>query len=133
MTTDTVYKISLQVPTSYLGQVKEALFAAGAGKYQGYDRCCWQTKGTTQFRPLPGSNPFSGEQGKTFEEESWKIEMLCQPDCLPAAVAALRKSHPYEKPAFDVTPVLLFDNEMVVDGEEQHLQSSGDKPLFDDH
>ncbi len=47
-----MYKICFYVPESHLEKVKEALFATGAGRIGDYDHCCWQTRGTGQFRPL---------------------------------------------------------------------------------
>lgn len=35
-----MYKICFYVPESHLEKVKEALFAAGAGKIGNYDSCC---------------------------------------------------------------------------------------------
>ena len=51
------------VPTANAETVKNAVFEAGGGRIGNYDRCCWQTTGTGQFRPLAGSQPFLGEAG----------------------------------------------------------------------
>ncbi len=56
-----MYKISFYVPEPDANQVKEAMFAAGAGVLGAYDHVAWQTLGTGQFRPLNGSNPSIGE------------------------------------------------------------------------
>ncbi|HNC00548.1 MAG TPA: hypothetical protein PLS71_20045 [Leptospiraceae bacterium] len=55
-----MYQLVFYIPESHLEQVKEALFAKGAGSYKDYDHCSWQTPGIGQFRPLKGSNPFLG-------------------------------------------------------------------------
>ncbi len=102
-----IYKLSVMVPSPYLEPVKEALFSAGAGGYGRYDKCCWQTRGCGQFRPLNGSQPFTGEQGKVHQEETWKVEMICPEALLPAAIAALHRAHPYEVPAYDFFPVSI--------------------------
>ena len=102
-----MYKLSVMVPTAYLEQVKEALFNAGAGRYGLYDQCCWQTRGSGQFRPLEGSQPFVGEQGKVHQEETWKVEMICQAAVLSPVIAALHRAHPYEMPAYDFYRVNL--------------------------
>jgi hypothetical protein len=90
------------VPHSHLEAVKEALFAAGAGRIGNYDRCAWQTEGLGQYRPLPGSKPFLGQESQTEEVREWKVELVCDEAQLPAALAALKKVHPYETPAFFV-------------------------------
>ena len=103
----TVYKLCVMIPSAYLETVKQALFMAGAGSYGFYDCCCWQSPGTSQFRPLPGSQPSGGKHGEVFSEETWKVEMLCASHCLKQAIEALKKAHPYEVPAFDYYPVSL--------------------------
>jgi hypothetical protein len=96
------------VPDSHLERVKEALFAAGAGRLGQYDRCCWQTEGTGQFRPLAGSDPFLGKEGALERVKEWKVELVCERDSLPAVVEALKKAHPYETPAFHLTETIAL-------------------------
>ncbi|MDF2444911.1 MAG: NGG1p interacting factor [Moraxellaceae bacterium] len=97
-----MYKITFYVPESHLEAVKSALFAAGAGRLGDYDSCAWQVKGQGQFRPLPGSAPFIGHQGRLEAVEEYRVEMICADECIKAAVLALKNSHPYETPAFDL-------------------------------
>ena len=44
-----MYKLCFYVPVSHVEQVKEAVFAAGAGSVGDYRRCCWQVLGQGQF------------------------------------------------------------------------------------
>ncbi|WP_276576733.1 NGG1p interacting factor NIF3 [Endozoicomonas sp. 4G] len=97
----TLHKLCFFVPESHLESVKTVVFAAGAGSYQNYDNCCWQTSGQAQFRPLDGSDPFLGKQGKMETVQEFKVEMICEEQYLKAAIAALRSAHPYEEPAFE--------------------------------
>lgn len=99
-------KITFYVPETHLEQVKAALFAAGAGRIGAYDCCAWQVKGQGQFRPLAGSNPFIGQQGVVEVLDEYKVELVCDDGQLHAALAALKLSHPYEEPAYDVVPLL---------------------------
>jgi hypothetical protein len=99
------YKIIVYVPEAQAEQVKGALFAAGAGGYERYDNCAWQTKGTGQFRPKEGSNPFLGSVGKVEYVAELRIEMMCDPDHLRGALKALLEAHPYEEPAYEVVEV----------------------------
>ena len=96
------YKISFYVPESHLEIVKQALFDAGAGRQGDYDQACWQCLGQGQFRPLKGANPSIGTLQKLTFVPEYKVEMLCSGAFLNAAVQALKTSHPYEEPAFDV-------------------------------
>lgn len=96
-----MYKLTVYIPESHLEAVKDALFAAGAGRYAAYDRCCWQVLGQGQFRPLEGSDPFIGKTGEVERVAEYRVEMICTDDAVDAAAAALRTAHPYEEPAFD--------------------------------
>ena len=97
-----MYIISFYVPVEHAEFVKDAMFSAGAGRIGAYDRCCWQTLGQGQFRPLVGSKPFLGERGKIETVSELKVEMVCERECLNLVVAAMRQAHPYETPAFHV-------------------------------
>jgi len=97
-----MYKICVFVPETAVEQVKQAMFAAGAGKIGDYDSCCWQTMGQGQFRPLEGSSPFIGEHNRVETVAEYRIEMVCAQESIKDVVAALKSSHPYEEPAYDV-------------------------------
>lgn len=97
-----MYKLGFYVPDSHVEEVKAALFAAGAGRVGNYDSCSWQALGQGQFRALRGSAPYIGQQGLVECLPEWRVEMVCEEVLLKEVVAALRESHPYEEPAFDV-------------------------------
>jgi len=95
-----LYQLYVYIPETHLEIVKEALFAAGAGRYEQYDSCCWQSKGEGQFRPLRGSQPAIGTIEQLEKVTEYKVELICRESCLAAAIAALHSAHPYEEPAF---------------------------------
>jgi hypothetical protein len=97
-----MYKLCFYVPENATDLVKKAIFDAGAGKIGNYDSCCWQTLGTGQFRPLEHSRPYLGEHGRIETVAEFKVEMVCADEHIKAAIAALKKAHPYEEPAFEV-------------------------------
>lgn len=97
-----MYKIGFYVPDSHVEEVKSALFAAGAGRIGNYDSCCWQVLGRGQFRALEGSAPYIGQKGSVECVPEWRVELVCEDALIKEVVAALRLSHPYEEPAFDV-------------------------------
>ena len=101
-----MYKLGFYVPESHLELVKTAVFAAGAGRIGDYDHCCWQVKGQGQFRPLAGSDPFLGTQGKVESVEEYRVEVVCADDCATDAVNAMRAAHPYEEPAWDLVQLV---------------------------
>ena len=100
-----MYKLAFYVPQENLEAVKQALFAAGAGRVGDYDRCCWQVKGVGQFRPLAGSNPHIGSLHSLEQLEEWKVELVCEDHLIRAAVGALKQAHPYEEVAYEVWPL----------------------------
>ena len=104
-----MYKLVFFVPESHLDIVKAAVFSAGAGRIGNYDQCCWQVLGQGQFRPLPGAEPFIGEQGQLESVPEYRVEMVCADDCVRYAISALRFAHPYEEPAFDVWRLLELE------------------------
>jgi hypothetical protein len=97
-----MYKLGFYVPESHLGEVKDAVFAAGAGRIGDYDSCCWQVKGVGQFRPLEGSSPHIGRSGELEQVDEYRVELVCADHCVRAVVEALVNAHPYEEPAWDL-------------------------------
>ncbi len=104
-----LFKITFYVPESHLDQVKTAMFAAGAGHIGNYECCAWQVKGTGQFRALPGSNAYIGQVNELETLEEYRVEMVCESKKVNKVVAALKESHPYEEPAFDVLQTVNLD------------------------
>lgn len=95
-----IYKLEFYVPETHLETVKTAVFTAGAGKIGNYDCCSWQTAGAGQFRPCEGSKPFLGEIDRIETVQEYKVELVCDSKCICRVIEALRKSHPYETPAY---------------------------------
>ena len=103
-----MYKLAFFVPASHVEVVKAAVFAAGGGRIGDYDHCAWQTLGQGQFRPLDGSQPFLGQTGQVEVVEEWKVELVVADNLIAQAVAALKQSHPYETPAYEVWRLAEF-------------------------
>jgi hypothetical protein len=105
-----IYKLCFYVPPEFAEKVKEAVFAAGAGKIGNYDYCCWQTLGEGQFRPLPEAKPAVGELYKLNIVQELKVEFVCEPSLVKTVVEALIKAHPYEEPAYHVWAVQTLED-----------------------
>jgi hypothetical protein len=103
-----VYKLSFFVPASHVEVVKGAVFAAGGGRIGVYDHCAWQVLGLGQFRPLEGSQPFIGQAGQVEQVEEWKVELVVADELIRSVVEALKQSHPYETPAYEVWRLEYF-------------------------
>jgi hypothetical protein len=82
------------------------VFAAGGGVVGDYERCSWYTSGTGTFRARAGAQPAIGEVGQDECTPECRVEIVVPEEALHAAVAALRRAHPYEEVAFDVYPLV---------------------------
>jgi dinuclear metal center YbgI/SA1388 family protein len=88
--------LTVFVPTESVSAVREAVFAAGAGKVGNYDRCGFSTPGVGTFRPLERANPAAGTVGKEEEVNEVRIEFLVPKTRRLAVERALFAAHPYE-------------------------------------
>jgi dinuclear metal center YbgI/SA1388 family protein len=95
-------KLVVFVPQNDRDRLLDALAAAGAGGIGDYDRCAWWSSGTGTFRPLPGANPTIGQVGSIEQVAEDRLEMVVPRSRRGDVIAALRASHPYEEPAFDL-------------------------------
>jgi hypothetical protein len=103
-------KLVFFVPESHKETVKDAVFKQGAGQYDGYDRCSWETQGIGQFQPVAGSNPFLGQQNQLESIEEYRVEMICSEHCIKAVLTALIDAHPYEIPAYEVQSIKTLND-----------------------
>jgi hypothetical protein len=99
-------KLVVFVPPESLDDVRDALFAAGAGRIGGYERCSWYTEGVGTFRGGEGTMPAVGERGREERVRELRLETVYPEERHDAVIAALREAHPYEEPAFDVYALL---------------------------
>jgi hypothetical protein len=99
---EALYQLVFYVPVAQAEKVKNAVFAAGAGRIGHYDRCCWQIEGLGQFRPLAEANPYLGETGVVECVSELRVEMVCEAALIHSVVMALKQAHPYEEPAYSV-------------------------------
>lgn len=99
-------KLVVFVPREALDAVRDALFAAGAGRIGDYERCSWYTAGTGTFLGGEGTDPAIGEPGREQRVAELRLETVFPEERQDEVIAALRGAHPYEEPAFDVYPLL---------------------------
>jgi hypothetical protein len=99
-------KLVVFVPRESLETVRDALFAAGAGRIGDYERCSWYTAGTGTFLGGAGTEPSIGERGREERVAELRLETVYPEERHEEIVEALRRAHPYEEPAFDVYPLL---------------------------
>ena len=94
------------MPPSHLEATRDAVFAAGGGWIGDYSRCSWSTLGRGTFRGGEGTHPAVGEAGQDETVAEHRVETVVPDEKLAAVVAALRRAHPYEEPAYDLYPRL---------------------------
>jgi hypothetical protein len=99
-------KLVVFVPAEALDAVRDALFDAGAGRIGDYERCSWYTVGTGTFFGGESTEPTLGERGREERVPELRLETVFPEERHDEVVAALRRAHPYEEPAFDVYPLL---------------------------
>lgn len=98
-------KVVTFVPESHLERVASAMFAAGAGRIGKYESCSYRLQGEGTFFGTEGTNPRVGRTGRLERVAETRIEVLADSSILSEVISALRRSHPYEEPAFDVYPL----------------------------
>ena len=96
------YKLVVFVPLKSVAKVSNAVFAAGAGAIGNYSHCGFAAEGTGTFLPLEGAQPAIGKKGSLEEVPEMRLETIVPAEKLDKVVAAMKKAHPYEMPAFDV-------------------------------
>ena len=99
------YKLVVFVPESDLTTVADALFAAGAGKIGNYEQCSFRTPGTGTFFGNDAAKPAIGQRGQREDVPEFRLEVVVPKSCIERVVTALRKSHRYEEPAYDMYPL----------------------------
>jgi hypothetical protein len=99
-------KLDVFVPREALDAVRTALFEAGAGRIGEYEHCSWYTQGTGTFFGGEGTNPSLGEAGREQRVAELRLETVFPEEKQDEVIAALRRAHPYEEPAFDVYALL---------------------------
>jgi hypothetical protein len=99
-------KLVVFVPEEALDVVREALFAAGAGRIGDYTRCSWYTPGIGTFLGSESTAPALGERGREERVSELRLETVFPVELHEHVVDALRRAHPYEEPAFDVYELL---------------------------
>lgn len=98
-------KIVVFVPDADLQRVSDALFTAGAGNIGHYSQCSFRLSGTGTFFGSEAANPTVGQKGRREEVAEWRLEVICPEKSVTQTVAAMRRAHSYEEPAFDVYPL----------------------------
>jgi dinuclear metal center YbgI/SA1388 family protein len=98
-------KLVTFVPIAEADKVREALFAAGAGRIGNYDSCSYNSEGFGTFRASEKCNPFVGKINELHHEPEIRLEVIVPTHLRFNVQQALIATHPYEEPAFDWIPL----------------------------
>ena len=98
-------KLEILAPQEHALKLAGALSEIGVGVIGNYDHCVALTPVRGFFRPLPGSNPFEGEEGKISEVAEYKLEVNCKREQVKDAIEVIKRAHPYEEPLINVIPL----------------------------
>lgn len=103
-----LYKLEIFIPETHLRILQKALQEVDAGHIGNYDSCLSYSKVTGTWRPLEGTHPFIGEEGKISEEPEVKVEVTVKAERLRETVDKIKDVHPYEEPVINVIPMLAY-------------------------
>ncbi|WP_234110573.1 MULTISPECIES: Nif3-like dinuclear metal center hexameric protein [Chryseobacterium] len=95
-------KLEVYVPNGFVEQVKTALFRAGAGNIGFYDECSFSVPGKGSFRPIEGSNPFSGSVGIRENADEEMVSVIFENFKQHQITTAMKAAHPYEEVAYQI-------------------------------
>lgn len=95
-------KLVTFAPEKDVERVSRAIFEAGAGRIGDYRMCSFRSPGTGTFFGDEGTNPAVGESGRLEQAQEIRVETVVPIAKIDAVIRALRSSHPYEEPAFDL-------------------------------
>jgi hypothetical protein len=98
-------KLVVFVPEEALDVVRNAAFAAGAGRIGRYERCSAYGEVTGTFRGGEGTSPAVGESGREERVRELRLETIYPLERERDVVEAVVSSHPYEEPAIDLYPL----------------------------
>lgn len=109
---ETIEKLVTFVPKPQAEEIRQALFAAGAGRIGNYYDCSFNLEGIGTFTPGQGSDPVVGNIGESQEGTEIEISVTYGKHLQSKVLKALFNAHPYEEVAHEIT---------VLENSNQHL------------
>lgn len=99
---NTLLHLVTYVPKDKAEQLRDALFAAGAGGIGEYDNCSFNIEGTGTFRASEKANPYVGEIGEMHFEDEVRISLIFNKHLKNQILKSLKENHPYEEVAYEI-------------------------------
>ena len=98
-------KLQTFVPHDKAGEVRDALFAAGAGHIGNYSECSFNSEGYGTFMGNEHSNAYVGEKNVLHTEPETKVEVVFPTRLSSKILKALFLAHPYEEVAYEMIAI----------------------------
>ncbi|MBI9070963.1 MAG: Nif3-like dinuclear metal center hexameric protein [Melioribacteraceae bacterium] len=98
-------KVVVFVPADSVKNVADSIFNAGGGIIGEYQKCSFQSAGIGTFEGSDNSNPVVGKKNLFEKTTEIRLEVLVNKWNLNKVISAIKDSHPYEEPAFDIYSV----------------------------
>ncbi len=98
-----IYKLTTFTLPENVSKVKEALFAAGAGRIGNYEECSFISEGMGSYKGGENSHPVVGKRNELMETKEIKIEVTFEKHLQSNILKALFESHMYEEVAHEIT------------------------------
>jgi dinuclear metal center YbgI/SA1388 family protein len=99
---DLLRKLVTFCPVNNASEVRNALFAAGAGQIGNYSECSFNLEGTGTFKAGADTNPHVGTKHMQHREKEERIEVVYPAHIENKVISALLEAHPYEEVAHDI-------------------------------
>jgi len=100
--TNLLSKLYTYAPLADAENVRNALFAAGAGHIGNYNECSFNIEGVGTFKGNNNANPTVGTKNIQHHEKEVKIEVIFSNYLKDNVLDALVKAHPYEEVAYEI-------------------------------
>jgi dinuclear metal center YbgI/SA1388 family protein len=116
-------KLVTFVPHAQAGQVRDALFKAGAGHIGNYSETSFNAPGEGTFKGNEHTDPYIGTPGQRHTEPETRIETIYPAGMESKILMALFLAHPYEEVAYDLYPITNQHQEVGAGmiGEVEHV------------
>ena len=98
-------KLEIFIPKTHIVRLASALREADAGHIGNYDSCLSVSPVESSWRPLEGTKPYRGTQGKVCTAPEIKAEVTIRSSQLDEVLDVIRSVHPYEEPVVNVLPL----------------------------
>ena len=100
------FKLEIFISETHFEALQTALLSVDAGHIGNYNSCLSYSRVMGTWRPLNGTHPFIGEQGKISCEQELKVDITIHSDKLNETITAIRRVHPYEEPVINAIPLI---------------------------